>query len=142
GKGTLIKEHVNWMVGVESESRYLHGYREWVTQIPSNPTCIPDSFFENICPTFLIRHPALTVPSLFRTALDNEGLDEVLKASTEKTMRWECTYHWHMTLYKYLITSGSYPRPSHAALPTVSRLLLVARLAYATAHNGESYLRW
>jgi hypothetical protein len=106
-KGTFIKEHINWMIRPAVESSFL--YDDIV-----NPTCLPNVFLlHKTRPTFLIRHPALTVPSLIRTALDNEGIEELLTESSERNMQWETTYHWHITLYKFLLASPIYPSPSH-----------------------------
>lgn len=114
GKGTFIKEHVNWTIEAEEESRHLYGEIDKKESVSLNPTCIPDAFLlDKVRPTFLIRHPALTFPSLFRTALDNEGQEALLTSSAEKATRWEATYHWHVTLYKFLIASKSYPSASH-----------------------------
>ncbi|KAH7383752.1 hypothetical protein BKA66DRAFT_462727 [Pyrenochaeta sp. MPI-SDFR-AT-0127] len=114
GKGTFIKEHVNWTIKAEPETQYLHRSPEDETSLSLNLTCIPDDFLLNkVRPTFLIRHPALTFPSLFRTARDNEGIDALLTESTAKAIRWEATYRWHITLYKFLVSSPAYPYPSH-----------------------------
>jgi hypothetical protein len=88
GKGTFIKEHVNWMVRPDVESHFLHGdHNSYSNQEERgfNPTCIPDHFLlSNVRPTFLIRHPALTFPSLILTAIDNEGIDALLTSYAEK----------------------------------------------------------
>jgi hypothetical protein len=118
GKGTYVKEHVNWMINPSVESDFLypsHPFELGVEQDVRNPTAIPDDFLLSgrVRPTFLIRHPALTFPSLLRTSIDNEGLDEVLNEDSAMVMRWECTYTWHIQLYNFLITSDTYPRVSH-----------------------------
>lgn len=112
GKETFIKEHVNWMVRPEEQSWFLHNGDVPRREKPRNPTIAPDKFLlHDTRPTFLIRHLALTFPSLLRTALDNEGPDEVRTKSAEKMMQWECTYH-HMLLYTFLMASPCYPRAS------------------------------
>jgi hypothetical protein len=117
-KGTYVKEHVNWMISPCVESDFLHpshpselGFEKEVR----NPTAIPDDFLLSgrVRPTFLIRHPALTFPSLLRTAIDNEGLDEVLKEGSAMAMRCECTYTWHIQLNQFLVASDTYPCASH-----------------------------
>lgn len=113
-QSTFIKEHVNWMIALEEELRYLHDNKDVNEAIVRNPTCIPNSFLlDKVRSTFLIRHPALTFPSLFRTIIDNEGLDELEKVSTGNVIRWEATYHWHISLFKFLVASSSYPWQSH-----------------------------
>ncbi|KAF1848825.1 uncharacterized protein K460DRAFT_364779 [Cucurbitaria berberidis CBS 394.84] len=119
GKGTFIKEHVNWMIATDAESHYLHEGRKdgEESTIAHNPTCVPDVFLlNNVRATFLVRHPALTFPSLLRSALDNEGVDQVLEESTENAMRWEATYHWHVAVYKFLTSS---PRASNTHRPLI-----------------------
>jgi hypothetical protein len=122
GKGTYVKEHVNWMLDPAVEFAFLHGGEVTAKRLPEglrdedaemNVTAIPDAWlFYRVRPTFLIRHPALTFPSLMRTAIDNEGVEEVLKAESAMVMRWECSYTWHVQLYRYLLASGSYPKES------------------------------
>lgn len=126
GKGTYVKEHVNWMVKSEIESAFLHSSSKANTkdppspppaqgfqEKPENPTAVPDAFWKNVQVTLLIHHPALTFPSTLRTAIDNEGLETVLGEESESVMRWECTFKWHVLLYKFLtsLTSPSWPEP-------------------------------
>jgi hypothetical protein len=113
GKSTYIKEHINWMVRPIVETNFLYNPNETKKEFDTNPTCIPDSFLRIIRPTFLIRHPALVVPSLVRTALDNEGMREVLDHSSEMTMQWETTYNWHISLYRHILGLSTYPSLSH-----------------------------
>lgn len=125
-KSTYIKEHLNWLVDVLAEAR-LFGYDtghvesfqvDWRqhTNDPKksklNATCIPDEFLiHHVRPTFLIRHPILTFPSSLRTAIDNEGLETVLKA--EKTQSWECTFQWTYDLYHFYIQQHDFDRRSN-----------------------------
>lgn len=111
GKGTFVKEHVNWMIRPDVESSFLHSgpaTTDPTTNLdspiadPQNPTAIPPTFWPSVRATFLIRHPALAFPSTLRTALSNEGLSTVLGKESATVMRWECTYRWHAQLYVYL----------------------------------------
>jgi hypothetical protein len=130
GKGTFIKEHINWMIRSEVESNFLYGAKKGMVGYTGNPTCIPDTFFNKTRPTFLIRHPAFVVPSLVRTALDNEGIDALITMSTEKIMRWEATYYWHVALYKFYVNqSMAYPCPSHEPNVTYPIVLDAADLS-------------
>ena len=125
GKSTFIKEHLNWMVDPLAEAS-LYGFQndassgipdfrvEWPSAQNSiatpkseyNVTCIPDSFLlRRVKPTFLIRHPALTFPSCLRTAIDNEGIESVIKEGNIN--RWECTYHWSLLLYTFYKNASS-----------------------------------
>jgi hypothetical protein len=116
GKATYVKEHMSWMTKPSDESTYLHNKSSpsfGIADAVGSRTAIPDVFLlDRVRPTFLIRHPVLTFPSLMRTAIDNEGLESVLNPETEKMMQWECTYYWHIQLYKHLLTSEKYPRAS------------------------------
>lgn len=109
GLGTYVKEHVNWTVAPAAESSFLHpsgpspDTKPSHNSSPANPTAIPDELWSRVRASFIIRHPALTFPSALRTAIDNEGLETVLSPESETTMRWECTYHWHVLLYKFLV---------------------------------------
>jgi hypothetical protein len=77
------------------------------TKSPLNPTVLPDAFLHRLTPTFLIRNPVLTFPSLLRTSIANEGLDQVLAAAQEEegagfdTYQWECTFHWSRMMYEF-----------------------------------------
>ena len=112
GRGSYVKEHVNWTLLPEWESEFLHGDADGEQKaggLPSpteggNPTAIPKELWSRVTPTFLIRHPALAFPSALRTALDNEGLAAVLSDASEGMMRVECSFRWHTQLYRYLIS--------------------------------------
>ncbi|KAF2652409.1 hypothetical protein K491DRAFT_695642 [Lophiostoma macrostomum CBS 122681] len=126
GKRIFVKEHINWTLDPVVETRYLHpeskipeDARPWVvttspasthTKSARNPTVLPDAFLLNLNPTFLIRNPLLTFPSLLRTSIDNEGLETVLKAAESgagfNTYRWECTFHWSRLLYEFYTANG------------------------------------
>ncbi|KAF3036771.1 hypothetical protein E8E11_006062 [Didymella keratinophila] len=100
------------MLKPSTESAFLHPESATTTRVnsnqfpagdtPQNPTSVPDAFWPRVRSTFLIRHPALTFPSTLRTALSNEGLETVLGEESEKVMQWECTYKWHILLYRFL----------------------------------------
>jgi hypothetical protein len=109
GGGTFIKEHINFMLRPEVESNFLFHDDKTYEDLGNNPTCIPDTFLAKIRPTFLIRHPALVIPSLMRVALDLEGMEIVLTRSSENSMRIEGSYHWHVALYRYLLNLPSCP---------------------------------
>lgn len=87
-----------------------------LSRSPFNETALPDSVLRTWRATFLIRHPALTFPSLLRTSIDNEGLAFVLEE--EKTQRWEATFHWSRSLYQFY---SSLPKDERATQdPNVS----------------------
>jgi hypothetical protein len=109
GKGTYIKEHINWTIRPLAESNFLYKSNHIIKDANLNLTSISDSFLGTVHATFLIRHPALVVPSLVRVAVQNEGMSEVLTETAEKTMQWESTYAWHVSLYRFLVNISSHP---------------------------------
>lgn len=116
-KSTFIKEHINFTTTPLAESQFLHENNNpsGPLQAPPNPTCIPSHIFTRIAATFLIRHPTLVFPSLLRSAIANEGLATVLSAFSDSMMSWEATYHWHVTLYRFLASSSAYSHRSYDA---------------------------
>lgn len=123
GLGTYVKEHVNWMISPKVETAFLHPRSETVAtasrppshdlalDVFSNPTAVPSKFWTRVRTTLLVRHPALTFPSALRTAIDNEGLEAVLKEENEYIMQWECTFEWHMMLYQFLTSQDIGRKP-------------------------------
>lgn len=113
-KGTCVKEHVNWMVRPDVEDAVVEeGY-------VGNPICIPDAFLrDKLRLTLLIRHPALVVPSLLRSALDNEGLEVVMEEGAEERMRREVSYRWHVALYEMLANERYSSREEDVKYPIV-----------------------
>ncbi|KAK2738857.1 hypothetical protein FQN57_006871 [Myotisia sp. PD_48] len=103
-KDMFFKEHVAWITDPVDESKLLHGEdstteEPWLVNVPStiqdktrsplNRTIFPDSFWHGFHPTFLIRHPALAFPSLYRAAADLLGKEEVVN---QCPFRIEMTY--------------------------------------------------
>ena len=105
GKGTYVKEHVNWMVQPRTEEVVLHGGGQR-SQAGGNPTAVPGKFWEGVRVTLLVRHPALVFASALRTAIDNEGMDVVMGDEGAAAMRWECTFRWHRMVHKFLGAQG------------------------------------
>lgn len=111
---------------------------------PFNETALPDSVLRNWKATFLIRHPALTFPSLLRTGIDNEGIATVLQQ--ESTQRWEATFHWSRTLYEFYASLSNSERATRD--PSISYPIildaddilnakLVTKYARAVGLDGE-----
>jgi hypothetical protein len=115
GKIAFVKEHVNLMVEPILRSSMVHGNTitkpPFVVQIPSsygpatrsnlNDTIMPDQFMKTWLPIFLIRHPGLAFPSLFRASLemDKEGALNRTEAqdSSRMTLRWSRhLYDWYL----------------------------------------------
>ncbi|KAI2635955.1 hypothetical protein GGS21DRAFT_542842 [Xylaria nigripes] len=90
GEKVFVKEHMFFLNSIYTqwESRLgtpvkegrpagtvepMRGHTD-VTQSALNLTCLPDEFLRTWQPTFLIRHPALMIPSLHRTALEGPAI--------------------------------------------------------------------
>ncbi|KAJ1328219.1 hypothetical protein MN608_07555 [Microdochium nivale] len=85
GNPVFIKEHAMFVSNPAVESQFLHPqqppqFRSPVlvtrgiasaTRSELNITSMPDEFLHTWTPTFLIRHPALILPSYYRTCLDH-----------------------------------------------------------------------
>lgn len=127
GKTTFIKEHINWLIEPVAETRFLHpdsdiGSLSPFTIIPSkasvsmapkstaNETILPDEVLLGLRPTFLIRNPMLTFPSLLRTSIELEGLETALQSLAGQ--RWEMTFHWSRALYEFYVHSKKFDRTS------------------------------
>lgn len=111
GKSVYVKEHVPWMIEPVAETKWVFGEdstqeKPWtVKAFPSqahshlNHTSLPDEYLLTWLPTFLIRHPALVFPSIYRTTLENEG-SEVAKIELRQ-QALEMTMHWSRSLYDW-----------------------------------------
>jgi hypothetical protein len=117
GCSVFIKEHVHFLIDPATLSKYAFGSSaqdinrpSWIvqdgkkaasTRSPLNDTLIPDEFLRGWYPTFLIRHPALAFPSLYRALLELEGTgnpneDEYLGQHC-MTLRWTRNLHdWYL----------------------------------------------
>ncbi|KAF7186493.1 hypothetical protein HII31_12195 [Pseudocercospora fuligena] len=63
----------------------FNSIRDGAVDRTSNPTRYPDDFFRSLTPIFLIRHPALVIPSYYKQQRDTlhlEASDECLTAFT------------------------------------------------------------
>ena len=113
GKDIFIKEHAPWLIEPTAEAGWVFGENEveeepWTveTQIghshsKRNPTVLPDEFLKTWLPTFLIRHPALVFPSLYRTSLDLQGA-EVARTDLA-VQKLEMTVHWTRVIYDWYV---------------------------------------
>lgn len=129
GKSTFVKEHLHWMADPLAEAP-LYKHQDDQPPTPSlfqvrwdssqglqpnnkyNVTCIPDAFLlQHIKPTFLIRHPALAFPSGLRTAIDNQGIDQVIKE--HDIHKWESMYYWSLSLHTFYSQAANFDRKTH-----------------------------
>ncbi|KAI0404533.1 hypothetical protein F4802DRAFT_220392 [Xylaria palmicola] len=105
GQKVFVKEHVSFLNGPYHEQEYSHGSAEdcllappparglpHSTRSPLNTTSLPDEFLKTWHPTFLIRHPALMLPSLYRTAradpMDGKGRTQKEPHEVENTLKF------------------------------------------------------
>lgn len=81
-----------------------------------NETVFPDGFLRSWTPTFLIRHPALVFPSIYRTSVDLEGAEEARK-NADGMFCVEMTLRWIRTLCEWF--NGEYREGRIAAAPII-----------------------
>ncbi|EFR01882.1 hypothetical protein MGYG_04882 [Nannizzia gypsea CBS 118893] len=116
-RSVVIKEHVHFLVEPTALSELVFGTNNtpqdipWTMQIPEsyglepkrsllNQTVMPDEFLKTWSPAFLIRHPALAFPSLYRALceLETPANDEEADSLGEHcmTLRWtRALYDWY-----------------------------------------------
>lgn len=109
GKGVFIKEHAIWVVDPVSASQSSFKGNDFHAQrftagkcglsypgggaSSSNISIFSDAFLQTLCPTFLIRHPALMIPSYVRAGRDMGGEEMII--TTECSLRWSRQlYDW------------------------------------------------
>ncbi|OCL01739.1 hypothetical protein AOQ84DRAFT_350244 [Glonium stellatum] len=113
GKSVFVKEHVPWLCEPVTETRFIFGNDSvnepvWMvetnlgrTRTESNETVLPDEFLQIWCPTFLIRHPALVFPSLYRTAIGIQGTEAA--RNDEGVHKLEMTVRCSRRLYDWYL---------------------------------------
>jgi hypothetical protein len=72
----------------------------------TNPTYLPDDIITTLTPVLLFRHPALSIPSLYRVASPESvaGIDP----EDEDWTVWT-TYTWTKYIYDYFVSIGTKP---------------------------------
>ena len=114
GKFVFVKEHAGFMIEPTAKTRFMYGQDSvtelpWTVKVPGtygenlthsslNETVLPDEFLQKWMPTFLIRHPALALPSLYRTIIDSTEEHRV-----DSELPLEMTLHWNRTLYEWYL---------------------------------------
>ncbi|KAH7024644.1 uncharacterized protein B0I36DRAFT_376539 [Microdochium trichocladiopsis] len=131
GKTIFVKEHALFMNDPRIESDFLHrnsasrsksngdksaqtsrhedlSVLSWRgsshgTRSKHNLTVFPDEFLHTITPTFLIRHPAMMIPSYYRTALDQVKLGTIVRPDSMAggPSEIEASIHWNRALYDF-----------------------------------------
>ncbi|KPM42521.1 hypothetical protein AK830_g4048 [Neonectria ditissima] len=115
GQKLFVKEHTMILNSPYFEARQVYGVTgdlpgepktldmrgvQHPSRSPLNLTVLPDEFLKIWHPTFLIRHPAMMLPSLFRTCLCDSELNGFTRAKKEP-MAAEVTMKWFRTLYDF-----------------------------------------
>ncbi|KAF5010791.1 hypothetical protein FDECE_3088 [Fusarium decemcellulare] len=114
GEILYVKEHAIMLNSPFFESNHVHGTSEvegeprtlltkhvpHPTRSQHNLTFLPDEFLNTWHPTFLIRHPAMMFPSLYRTCLTDLEVDG-FKRDGREPMKTEVTTKWTRNLYNF-----------------------------------------
>ncbi|KIW34200.1 uncharacterized protein PV07_00993 [Cladophialophora immunda] len=126
GKGVYVKEHLIWMLSpaaedlakgtdltrdrdcniVQRKAAREEGEGDTEEREAQNQTVLPDAFLRTWTPTFLIRHPALVFPSLYRTCVDLEGPEQARK-NADGSFRIEMTWRWSRNLWEWFRRQGN-----------------------------------
>ncbi|KAL4782806.1 hypothetical protein BJX76DRAFT_349125 [Aspergillus varians] len=88
-----------------------------------NETFLPDNFLSTLKPTFLIRHPALAVPSYYRAARKADGDQYLLSDQGQRMCRNVVTVRWSRQLYGFYaerLNAAETERRTEIAWPLVS----------------------
>lgn len=115
GQGVFVKEHAIMLNDPYFESEFTFGPDavtggpgflatrgvERPTRSSLNLTSMPDEFLKTWNPTFLIRHPALMMPSLYRTCQADIEVDGVKPRPSKTPLLAETTIRWNKTLYDF-----------------------------------------
>lgn len=110
GKFVYVKEHAAWLINPVALTKLIYneevGEEGWTvkafdsqTRSIGNDTLLPDEFLKEWTPTFLIRHPALIIPSLLRARHDMEGSDSSRKEW--KARKLQMSMKWQRDLYDW-----------------------------------------
>ncbi|KAI0452020.1 hypothetical protein F5B21DRAFT_484862 [Xylaria acuta] len=113
GQKIFVKEHISFLNSSYYEQKYMYGKAEdclletapargvtQPTRSSLNHTSLPDEFLKTWYPTFLIRHPALMFPSLYRTALKGIEMDGKGRSQPEP-YEVEATLKFARQLYEF-----------------------------------------
>lgn len=116
GQLVYVKEHALMMTSAFYDSQHSYGTIDIPgqpktfattnvpnpTRSPLNLTFLPDEFLKIWSPTFLIRHPAMQLPSLFRTCLAKMEMDGFSRWKKEP-LDIEVTMKWFRAMYDFYV---------------------------------------
>ncbi|KAI1824542.1 hypothetical protein F4861DRAFT_251339 [Xylaria intraflava] len=114
GETVFVKEHIFFLSSIYAEAEHLgvgaqiqppettvqrmRGLAR-ATRSEKNLTCLPDEFLKTWHPTILIRHPAMMLPSLYRTAQKN--LNNNMGRAQPEPYEIEATWKFVRSLYDF-----------------------------------------
>ncbi|KAK4040451.1 hypothetical protein C8A01DRAFT_35591 [Parachaetomium inaequale] len=116
GQRVFVKEHAIMLNDPYFEAEYTYGAAAVAGRHPDpliargvdtptrsalNLTSLPDEFLKTWSPTFLIRHPAMMFPSLYRTCLAEIVVNGRQPRPGKEPLPAETTMRWHKTLYDF-----------------------------------------
>ncbi|KAK2870579.1 hypothetical protein FQN49_003075 [Arthroderma sp. PD_2] len=119
GKLVVVKEHTHYLADPVAETRFLYGEESVVEELPwalrgrgdlvqttdgrsmHNKTLFSDDFLKTWQPTFLIRHPALAFPSLYRASVRSSGEEYAKSARGRRVCQKTMTLRWTRELYDF-----------------------------------------
>ena len=115
GKTVVAKEHASFLMDPTALDSGIEGKPEapWRVQLPDtydgvpptnlapNMTVLPDEFLMTWFPTFLIRHPALSVPSFYRTCIVDDDGKPVDLESFPMTLELHTRLRWTRMIYDW-----------------------------------------
>jgi hypothetical protein len=126
GQKVFVKEHANFVAEAINENRLNYPDNEepptmviarhltTQTRSETNRTSLPDEYLKTWMPTFLIRHPALVYPSLFRV-LRNVMPDE---NPDDGAYKGEMTMTWQRSLYDFYAQHFASQKPNGSSNET------------------------
>ncbi|KAI7283856.1 hypothetical protein KC345_g2682 [Hortaea werneckii] len=113
-KSIFCSEHLNALMKQDRMLSHLRRPQKSKTSsssepIPGNPTYIPETLLATLTPILLLRHPALSIPSSWRTESKIKNLE-----IEDEDFYLLTTYRWSRELFAYLLhqsTSSGWPKP-------------------------------
>ncbi|KAB8260472.1 hypothetical protein BDV32DRAFT_47661 [Aspergillus pseudonomiae] len=117
GKMMVTKEHAFWLCNPTAFSRMIHGtngsydslfhvqvpatYGASQTFSPNNETVFPDEYLRTWRLAFIIRHPALVFPSLYRAMMKMVAVGVLQKEELPGVLETNMSLKWTRMLYNY-----------------------------------------
>ncbi|PYH98461.1 hypothetical protein BO71DRAFT_395246 [Aspergillus ellipticus CBS 707.79] len=122
----FAKEHAYWLVnpavfqammsGTENEElfntfrvRLSDAYGSPQTFSPSNKTVLPDEYLRSWQLTFIIRHPALAWPSMYRALVKIKEIGGLSERESNGFWKTNMTLRWTRLLYDWCLEQGDTP---------------------------------